>query len=281
MKGKTKRLVQWFGSNTENCEEPGRLLQGCAFVGIPFAGGMSEVPYIGAKQILVNDLHKHIINLCRVVAHDDMRADLIRRCDSKPYHPDELKLVQEAVSRLAPTWAASPDVGLAVAYFTCVWMGRGGQAGTPGETKGNLPIRWNANGGGSNRRYRTAIEALDEWGKAFRRCEFVCMNAFDFLAKFQDKPEHGLFVDANWPGSGDEYTHKIDEKSQRRLAKVLDGFSQARIVVRYGEHPLVRELYSEDRWHWITMESRTQSNKRKPEFLICNQPILQEDLLMK
>ncbi len=86
-----------------------------------------------------------------------------------------------------------------------------------------------------------------------------------------DFDRHGLFVDAPWPGAGDDYTHVLDEAGQRRLAKVLHGFTHTKIVVRYGEHPLIRELYPEDRWEWLPMESRTQANKRKHEFLICNQ----------
>lgn len=271
MMGKSRRLLQWFGANTEHAAEPGRLLEGCRFVGIPFAGGMSEVPFFTAKQILVNDLHRHVINLCAVVADDTMRAELIQRCDAMPYHPSALKQSQEFASRCSPTSHMVPSMSAAVAYFVCVWMGRGGKAGTSGEFTGALPIRWNANGGGSNRRYRTAIEALDEWGKAFRRCEFTCMDAFDFLGKWKDIAGHGLFVDAPWPGVGDEYTHKLVDVDQQHLADVLHGFSHTHIVVRYGDHPMIRDLYPDDRWKWLPMESRTQSNKRKPEFLICNQ----------
>ena len=79
---KSQRFVQWFGSNSENAAEVGRLLEGCRFVGIPFAGGMSEVPFITAKQILANDLHRGVINLARVVRDDVARAALIQRAVS-------------------------------------------------------------------------------------------------------------------------------------------------------------------------------------------------------
>lgn len=79
-KPKSARLLPWFGSNTENAAEVGRLLEGCRFVAIPFAGGMSEVPFITAKQILANDLHKNVIGLCRVIANDEQRAELIPDC---------------------------------------------------------------------------------------------------------------------------------------------------------------------------------------------------------
>jgi DNA adenine methylase len=266
---KSERLVQWFGSGTDVARNVGDLLAGCRMVYIPFCGGCSEVPWIDAKQILCNDLHRHVVNLCRVVKDDESRKWLAQQADALPYHPDELARHQEAASRPIGSFPSCPDQYAALAYFVCVWMGRGGKAGTASEFNGSLPIRWNASGGGSNRRYRTAIEALDSWGETFRRCEFTCMDAFDFLAKCQDEPMHGLYVDCNWPGAGEEYRHKIDEAGQRRLASVLSLFQQARVVVRFGDHPLIRSLYlPEFGWAWRTMASRNQANDVNTEFLI-------------
>jgi site-specific DNA-adenine methylase len=277
---KMTRLVQYFGANTENAPAVGRLLDGCKFVGIPFAGGMSEVPYIKAK-ILANDLHRHIINLCEVVANDAHREWLAREADKFPFHPDVLAEAQKHAANWRhddPDNDWETDCSAALWYFVCNWMGRGGEGGTPGEFKGKLAVRWNADGGGSNTRYRTAIAALDAWGKAFKRCEFECMDALDFLEKFQDREDHGLFVDAPWPNDGDRYTHKFSKEDQRELAAWLEGFAHTRIVVRYGDHPLIRRLYPETRhrqclktpWTWIPLDSRTQANERKPEFLIVN-----------
>ncbi len=265
---KTQRLVQWFGSNAMQPQAPGRLLDGCRFVAIPFAGGMSEVPYITAKQVLVNDLHRHIINLCLVIQNAEDREWLVVEADGLPYHPEALAASQRSLTRWE--WKRMPSREAALFYFVCVWMGRGGQAGTPGELKGALPVRWNAGGGGSNRRYRTAIEALDGWGRVFRRCEFVCMDAFRFLTKCKDDPTHGYYIDAPWPDAGDEYTHRFSLDDQKRLADVLGNYENSKVVIRFGEHSVIRRLYAEDRWTWLPAESRTQANQRQQEWLICN-----------
>lgn len=266
---KSDRFVQWFGSATDVAPEVGKLLTGCRMVYLPFCGGCSEVPWIDAKQILCNDLHRHVVNLCRVVKDDQSREWLKQQADALPYHPDELVRYQEAASRPVGSFPSCPDQYAALAYFVCVWMGRGGKAGTTSEFSGGLPIRWNANGGGSNRRYRTAIEALDSWGETFRRCEFTCMDAFEFISKCQDEPMNGCYVDANWPDLGDGYVHSIDEAGQRRLALALDLFGRTRVVVRFGEHPLIRSLYREDRgWVWRPTASRNQANDVNTEFLI-------------
>jgi site-specific DNA-adenine methylase len=269
---KSKRLVQWFGSNTENAAAVGRLLEGCRFVGIPFAGGMSEVPFITAKQILANDLHRMVVNLCCVIQDDSKRQWLIQQADGMPYHPDVLETAQRKAREFAAKMEAGEtirsDHEAALAYFVSVWMGRGGKAGTTGELDGALPIRWNANGGGSNRRYRTAIEALDAWGETFRRCEFTCLDGLEFVQKFKDEAGHGLYVDAPWPDAGEEYQHKFTEAQQRRLAELLVGFNSACVVVRFGEHPLIRWLYPEPDWTWLSGESRDQANAVKAEWLI-------------
>lgn len=267
-KRKSDRLLQWFGSNAENAAEVGSMLHGCKWVGIPFCGGCSEVPHIDAKQILANDKHRHLINLCRTIQNDVGRAWLIKYADAFPYHPDVLAQAQEE-SKIDCPETDGAVYNAALWYFIAVWMGRGGNAGTVDEFKGNLPIRWNANGGGSNRRYRTAIEALDAWGETFRRCEFTCMDAFDFIAKCQDTAETGIYCDPNWPDAGEDYTHKIDQAGQCKLAGVLRRFNHARVVVRFGEHPLIRELYTEvGGWKWHPLESRNQANDIKPECLI-------------
>lgn len=269
MKMKTQRFVPWFGSNTENASQVGDMLRGCRFVGIPFGGGMCEVPFIDAKQISVNDAHRHIVNLCRVVANDELRARLAKDADAQPYQPDVLAFAQGAARQCEPDLRNDPDYFAALWYFVAVWMGRGGNAGTASEFNGALPVRWNANGGGSNRRYRTAIEALDDWGETFRRCEFVCMDGMEFIARFPDTDGNGLYVDAPWPDAGDEYRHRFTESQQRDLADCLTRFQTARVVVRFGENPLIRELYREEAgWIWRPLTSRNQANDVKPEFLI-------------
>jgi len=267
MTRKSQRLVPWFGSDTENAAEFGAALDGCKWVGVPFGGGMSEVPFVTAKTIVVSDLHRHIINLCAVIANDELRARLVKAADEMPYHPDILRLAQEQAVAVGEHFAL-PHYDAALAYFVAVWMNRGGEAGTASELNGKLPVRWNANGGGSNRRYRTAIEALDAWGAAFRRCEFVCMDAFAFLDKCHDEPDNGIYVDAPWPDAGAGYLHSFDEDDQRRLASRLDLFTRARVVIRFGAHPLIEEIYPVDKWTWRPMKSRNQANEVKAEWMI-------------
>lgn len=289
----TRALAPWFGSGRLIAPLVGRELEGCSWVGIPFAGGMAEVAEINARSVAVNDLHRHVINLARVVADDDLRGWLIRRLKRTAFHPDELRLSQQycresflAGDRL--TEEDTPHVDSAVHYFVCCWMGRSHKAGGVDEFNGGISTRWNSNGGDSNVRYRSALRGLAEWGRIMRRCSFTCLDAFEFLDKCPDTAETGIYVDAPWPDDGAKYKHKFGTLEQTQLAARLSEFRNARVVVRFGDHPLIRQLYADDftqkqfsHWNWLRMRGRTQTNETKREVLILNGPSRAEGRLFQ
>lgn len=264
------RLVPYFGCDSGVAEAVGEELAGCRWVGIPFSGSLAALRCIAAPSIVASDLHRHVVNLCRVVACDSARRDMFRWLKRQPFHPQELDRCQRYCRVREPEGVL--DVEAAGRYFVTQWMGRSGNAGTDREFTGNVSIRWNGNGGDSNKRYRSAIRSLAVWGRIMRRCNFEVCDTFEFLAKVQDDAKNGLYIDAPWPDDGAEYCHKFTEPDQRRLHSVLAKFVNCRVVVRYGDHPLIRELYSE--WTWRGLTSRNQGNNEVDEFLILNGPLM-------
>lgn len=203
------------------------------------------------------------------------------------FHPDELAaaqavcIKQEAddsegsdlfvreTPRSAPiVIGEEASVDWAAAYFVATWMGRGGQAGTKSEFNQSLAVRWGATGGTSARRFQSAIESLAAWGKALGPWEFVCLDAFAFLDLCKDRPGHAVYVDAPWPDAGDGYKHRFPDVMQRRLAIRLRSYEHTKVVVRYGDHPLIRELYPEDGWIWHRHDSRDMHNGTVSEVLL-------------
>lgn len=275
---KTTALVPWFGSNRMLGHTVGEELRGCKWVGVPFAGGMCELAHIKASTIVVSDLHRHVINLAMTVANENRRHALVCELSSLPFHPDTLKYAQSHCEEMERAgWdfgerSCQIDQRWALNYFTCCWMGRSAKAGTEGEFSGGLPVRWNANGGDSNTRFRSAVASLEAWGEIMRRCNFVVMDVFEFLERFDDQPGHGLYCDPPFPGPGDDYKHKFTIEQHRRLAKRLGEFSKGRVVCRFYDHPLIRELYPEGRWTWRRQKGRKQTNEASPEVLIINGP---------
>lgn len=57
-----------------------------------------------------------------------------------------------------------------------------------------------------------------------------------------------------------------------KLRDSLEKYARARVVVRYGDHPLIRKLYSGRKWVWREVSGRTQTNADKAEVLILNGP---------
>lgn len=266
-------LAGWFGSNRLLAHHVGVALEGCSWVGIPFVGGFSEVAEIKARTILCSDLHRHVINLARVVASDSVRPILIRRLRRKAFHPDELRDAQELCRDREPI-DPSGDLALAEAYFVCCWMGRAAKAGRDDEFKVHHSIRWKADGGDCAVRYQSAIRMLATFGRTLRRCTFETMDAFDFLARCEDLLGHGIYSDSPFPGAGRRYKHnagKTDDEERAwhtRLRDSLERFATARVICRFYDHSLVRELYAEDKWTWHHLQGRKQTNESAEEVLL-------------
>jgi DNA adenine methylase len=273
-------LAPWFGSNRALAEEVGRRLEGCGWVGIPFAGGMCEVLRIAARTIAVNDRHRAVINLARTIADPVLGPRLYRRLRRLVLHADELEVSQErcrgrevtegglfAVPR-PDSRGAEPLIEWALDYFVCSWMGRSGNAGTDGEYSGGVCVRWDDGGGDQAVRYRSAVRSLLLWRRFLERCTFTTDDAMDFIARVPDQEGNGVYCDPPFPEAGVSYKHKFVRF--REMARLLSRYERTRVVCRYYDHPLVRELYREkDGWRWEALEGGKKStNEAAPEVLL-------------
>ncbi len=281
---KTTALAGWFGSNRTLAPLVGKHLAGMKWIGVPFCGGCCELAYLKPRSGVAADVHRHILNLARVVREPQLKDALAARLDSTLFHPDELAAAQrrcgiweqntEAASGLFSSGKAhdgTPSVNWAYDYFICCWMGRGGNAGTDSEFTQGMSVRWNANGGDSCTRFRSAADSLDAWTAALKPWNFVTQDCFEFLDNAsKDDDGHGLYCDPPWPGPGDKYTHRFGEAQQRRLADVLGAYARTRVVIRFGDHPLIRELYPSPQWKWIEQTSKGQAGNDVNEVLILN-----------
>ncbi|AWM35866.1 hypothetical protein GobsT_64120 [Gemmata obscuriglobus] len=267
---KVTALAPWFGSNRTLAENVGAALAGCRWVGVPFAGGMSELLHIQASSVVVGDLHTHVLNLALTAGNPRTNPQLRERLDALPYHPDVLAAAQarcrDREDAQDGAWFGDelrtgiPDLDWAVDYFVCAWMARNGCAGTKGEFDVGQSVRWDAGGGDSVVRFRNATAGLESWLGVMRCCCFVRLDVFKFLLEVKDAAGHALYLDPPFPDAGDGYKFSFTEQDQRRLAKKLAGFKTCRIVVRYYDHPLIRELYPEPLWTWHRFRGRKQTN---------------------
>lgn len=266
MSRKIQTLLPFYGGNRTSAEFVAGLLQDCRWIGVPFCGGMPELLHLQAGTILVSDLHLWVINLARAVQDDP--ESLLTMLNGLAVHETELSQAQDWCRQQEPMVRQAVEAGqyyltAAAKYFICQWMGRSGKAGTKGEFTGKLPVRMTSSGGGTGKRYRTAVESLSQWQDVMRRCEFVCWDVFEFLDKVVDQDQHGLYLDAPWPDAGAQYRHSVDDETfHRKLRDRLLEFRKCRIVVRYGSHPVTNQLYQDGEWTVMHRECRTQHDAK-------------------
>lgn len=289
-----KALAPWFGGARKMAAHIGPELGRLGWCGVLFAGGMPELPHIRTQSGVATDLHRHIINLARVVADDALLLRMIRLVDRLLFHDDVLAAAQRRCldrevmadsglfSRVEHlVCEREPDVEWAADYFVCCWMGRGGYSGRGGELSQSIAVRYTSSGGSSARRWRSAVESLPSWGAVLSRWQFVCQDAFELLGRLKPQPNAGLYADPPWVGAGDEYSFRFTNEQHVRLARELarlrgHGY---RVVIRYGDHPMIRELYpgpycrsTATGWTWIEHTSRDQRNGEVNEVLILGGP---------
>ena len=263
---KTKSALSYFGSDSEVAAQLGAMLDHCKHVTIPFVGGASIIPYLKARAIVANDLHDLVINFYRVLSGTSWDKDLsdslelINRCERTLSHPAELESARKAIesfNRVEKAWG----------FWAMCWLGRKGKGGTKNQD-GMPSVRRTANGGTNASRVRSAASDLSEWAKQFERCEWESIDFRELLPKVADDSTCGLYCDAPWVDAGKLYLHSFTLDDHAVLAEMLDRFDETTVVVRYGDHPFIRELYQG--WNIIEASSRDQCNAVKGELWITN-----------
>lgn len=264
---KTKSALSYFGSDSEVAGQLAAMLDHCNHVTIPFCGGLAILPHLKARGIVANDANELAINFYRHASGSmgvDYQTALFQRCEETLSHPTEMA---DAETRLGKHWRGSWVQ--AWAYWAVCWVGRKGKGGT--KHIGGMPsVRRTANGGNNATRLAAVADDLKEWAKEFRRCEFECLDFRELLQRVADNPDCGIYCDPPWVELGRDYAHGFTFADHHALVSHLCRFNETTVVLRYGDHKLIRDLYADPRWQIIEAKSRTQSNAVKGEIWITN-----------
>jgi site-specific DNA-adenine methylase len=261
----TQSALSWFGSDSEVAADLAAMLDHCSHVTIPFVGGASIIPHLKAGVILAADLHDQAINFYRVISGEygtEATYDLVHRCKNTLNHPAEMALSRELSSSTSP-------VHRAWAFWAHCWLARKGQGGTKKHSE-SISVRYGPGGGDNASRITAVAEDMRLWAAELKRCSFSVMDFRELLPKVHDHPKGGIYCDYVWVSEGKNYLHSATPRDHRYLAALLHRFEQTTVVIRYGDDPLIRELYQQPRWTWIDAASRTQSNAVRSEVWITN-----------
>ena len=280
----------------------------------PFCGSMAVLLKKSPSQKeTVNDLHGDLINLARVIQHqiyaeilyerlgrtvfsEGLLMDARERLESERVDADEsLIAFEEYTARRADR---------AYWYFLASWMSRNGTAGTARQDY-QIAVRWTRGGGSPTVRFRHAVDSLPAWHRRLQNVVILRRDAFDIISNFEDHKATAIYVDPPYAeetrakgavknGRGGKYLHEFKHGSKdtifnamddhARLAEILRGYRNARIVVSYYDCERIRELYR----GWTFVEKTRQKHlhaqngrgarpKDAPELLIINGPSLSQE----
>jgi DNA adenine methylase len=248
-----------------------------------------------------NDLHGDLVTTAMVLASRSWRA-LYERVDRMLLCQE---LIDSFVADMAETIVPPGDtrsvteahVERAAAVLAVAWIGRNGVAGTK-RTNYAMAICWTQGGGSPGIRWRSAVDSVPSWHDRLKGVVILNRDGFEVLGSIQDEEGTAIYVDPPYfqntrgGGGSSRYLHDFAENDGAdgghlfdveddhcRLARALQRFKKARVVVSYYDHPRLAALY---RGWWCRKVYRQKNlhvqNRRgmgeceAPEVLLMNGP---------
>lgn len=284
---KITAISPWFGSKRNLAPEIVAELGEHRVYWEPFCGSMAVLMVKPACLMeTVNDLHGDLVNLARVIQHDELGPRLYRRL--------RRSLMSEVLHREAAERHASrgyldardldaPDLEAAFDYFLCSWNGRNGVAGTQSYNQ-VFCRRFTAKGGHASKRWASVVDSIPAWRRRIRNVTILCDDAFGLLPRIDDSRGTSIYCDPPYLEKGAKYVHDFTPADHQKLAEQLGRFRYARVVVSYYEHPALAELYPGWTKRQIEVSKamanqgqRGKSDSRALEVLLMNGPSYARD----
>jgi DNA adenine methylase len=239
----------------------------------PFCGGLGDFLTKPTARIeVLNDLHRDLTNLMKVVADRKLGPILYRRLRRIPFCQ---QIHTEAQDQLA---AATDPLERAYLYFIKVWMAWSGTAGTKRSGR-KMSIRYTNNGGQQATRYHNAVASIPAWRRRMRNVTILNMDAFQLIPNIEDAPGTVVYCDPPYLVNSVDYEHDFLPLDHVRLAQLLHRFRRTRVVVSYYRHPALADLYPG--WSVTEIEvtkaiaqiaKRQSLRVRATEVVLVNQP---------
>lgn len=225
----------------------------------PFAGALSVLFSKQPSNVeVVNDLDNEVVNLWRVIQREGRR--LATEADKLPY-------ARRSYEIWANEWYSGQRPGdpfqRALRFF---YICRSSFAG-----KHNTKSGWaHAIQRNQARSYRTGIKEIHWAVKRLKDVQIECKE-FPYVIGAYDSPECLLYCDPPFVGSEGYYAPTFTEDDHRRLAGLLQDVS-GKVIVSYYDHPLVRELYSDNGWIYHSRMARKDADGRVKTGRLEGQP---------
>lgn len=303
---KIKAIAPWFGGKRSMAPAIVTELGKHGQYFEPFCGSMAVLfAKEPSQKETVNDLHGDLINLAEVLQQRASAELLYDRLMRTLFSEQLLVDARQRLERIPP-WEVSPGyrdaeqwakmIDRAHWYFLASWMGRNGTAGTA-RIDYQMAVRWTKGGGSPTVRWRNAVDSVPWWHQRLQNVVILKRDAFAIIDRFEDVKQTVIYADPPYPietrskgavknGRGGKYLHEFEHNPDglfgddtSRLAEILRGYRNARVIVSSYDCPRIRELY--DGWtfvdhtrqkHLHAQNGRGSRSKKAPEVLIINGP---------
>ena len=273
---KIKAILPYFGSKRKIASQIVELFGEHRVYWEPFCGSMAVLMLKPPCEMeTVNDLHRELINLAKVIQDKEMGFKLYDKLSRTLYTE---QFFRESKERWISESNGDP-LDRAYDYFVASWMGINGVSGTA-RCNYQFALRWCLGGGQGARRWRSVLDSMPAWHKRLANVVIVNRDAFEILENIKDDRDTVIYCDPPYLEKSDKYVHDFNEAQHEQLARVLKRFSKARVVVSYYDDPRLESLY--EGFSKIYLKVSTQSlrnanrgKKKKPrkkqvEILLLN-----------
>src|SRR5262249_1800133 len=146
------------------------------------------------------------------------------------YHDSRSRILQPFTGQLG-------DVDRAYHAMVTWWLGRNGMAGTR-EARTSFSPRFTTKSAGGGGRVRELGAAVTFFPSRMERVDILNRDCVELAEKIEDDTQTAIYIDPPYIVKSFEYEHDFCESDHRRLAKALNRFERARVVVSYYPHAL-------------------------------------------
>lgn len=276
-KGQVTALAPWFGAKRTLAARIVEALGPHRAYWEPFCG---SVAVLLAKPVstseTVNDLHGGLVNLARVIQHEELSGKfywrLRRTLPCEEFFRESLQVVR--TFRFEGGFA--PNLDWAYHYFVASWLGMSGVSGTSAMNT-NYARRFSSKGGDPAGRFVSAVESVPGWHERLRAVAIYSGDGLELCERIEDRAGTVVYADPPYLVKGAKYLHDFKPEDHERLAAALGRFKETRCVVSYYEHPDLARLYP----GWAKFDvatakgmvntgQRTEGRTDAPEVLLVN-----------
>jgi DNA adenine methylase len=272
-----KAIAPWYGAKRALGPRIAEIIGPHSAYFDLFGGGFSMLlAKPKCRFEVINDFHRDLINLARVIQSSDLAPEFHARLTRTLSHEDIYRDAASVIRREKLEAGAEPDLERAVTFFVYSWQGINGVGGTTNPRQ-QFARRYTTGGGDPATRFVSAVNSIPAWHERIRRVSIYSMCGIELAGKIEDKIGTVIYCDPPYISKSDKYLHDFEDADHARLAHALQRYRRTRVYVSYYYHPEIDRLYPRSDWRKIELYTMKNLGRgsggltaEAPEILLTN-----------